>query len=446
MKTYKNLWEKFKSKENFEIAFINSIKGKSKQKQVIKFMKHKKQNLQKVRRYAISGHYHTSDYIEKVIYEPKKRVIYKLPYSPDRIVQHSIMNVLKPILTNLAIENSFACVEGRGPQKASLKCSEYVRKYKYCLKCDIRKFYPSIDQDILSSKLHRIIKDDKFMQIVDEIIYSYKHPYGFKKNCPIGNYCSQWFGNFYLSFLDNYILHALKPGGYERYCDDFLLFDDDKKKLQDSKMLIERFLWDELELEYSKATLFTTAIQGVDFCGYRHFKHYKLLRKTTAKRLKKRYRTIKTNLSSDFIDPTTALGQLASGNGLLKHACTYHLRKFIDHDNLFDTIKEMNKVKQLILYDGTTYQVEDSSNIANIRIPVEDFATVDEIKTHFTKANMAEVQLGAEVFREVNPVSFSANKSADGMICTVYCQDSLQDFVQNQIDNYTERLIEEGVI
>lgn len=103
-------------------------------------------------------------------------------------------------------------------------------------------------------------------------------------------------------------------------------------------------------------------------------------------------------------------------------------------------------MKQLILHDGTTYQVEDNSNIANIRIPVNDFAAVDALESDFTKANMVEVQLGSEVFHEINPVSISANKQDNEIICTVYCQDSLQDYVQNQIDNYTERLIEEGVI
>ena len=103
-------------------------------------------------------------------------------------------------------------------------------------------------------------------------------------------------------------------------------------------------------------------------------------------------------------------------------------------------------MKTLVLHDGTTYEVEDGSNIANIRIPVDDFATADEIETHFTRENMVEVQLGAEVFREVNPVAIDVHKKDGEVVCVVCCRDSLQDYVQNQIDNYTESLIEEGVI
>lgn len=97
------------------------------------------------------------------------------------------MNILKPILINLFIENSFACIEGRGQLKASQKCAEFTRKYKYCLKCDIHKFYPSINQYILSAMFHRIIADEKFMEILDDVIFSFEGGY----NCPIGNYCSQ---------------------------------------------------------------------------------------------------------------------------------------------------------------------------------------------------------------------------------------------------------------
>ena len=133
----------------------------------------------------------------------------------------------------------------------------------------------------------RKIKDAKFMALVDGIIFSF--PGG--KNCPIGNYCSQWFGNYYLSFLDNYVKHELKCADYERFCDDFILFSNDKNYLNDCREKIRAFLKDELDLEYSKCDLFKTK-QGVDFCGYRHFGKYILLRKSTAKRIKRRFAKI----------------------------------------------------------------------------------------------------------------------------------------------------------
>jgi len=326
VKTYKHLCEKFTSKENFELAEKHALKGKRKQKQVITYLKDQENNLETVRQLVITGEFCTSKYRSKTIYEPKEREIYILPFMPDRIVQHAIVNVLKPILTNLFIENTFSCIEGRGQLTASIKCSEYVRKYKYCLKCDIRKFYPSINHNILSKKLHRIIKDKQFMSIIDNIIYSFPGD----TNCPIGNYLSQWLGNFYLSFLDNFVLHTLKCGSYERYCDDFMLFSNDKKYLNYCKTQIEQFLKNELELQFSKANLFNTK-QGVDFCGYRHFKKYVLMRKSTVKRIKKRFKKIRQ--IKDY-DKEKLRQQIASTKGWLKHSNSYNLLRSLELDDL----------------------------------------------------------------------------------------------------------------
>lgn len=320
MKTYKHLWEQFISKENFELAYKNAIKGKSKQRQVRKFKKNAEENLERVRQLVIRGKFHTSKYRENTIYEPKERVIYKLPFCPDRIVQHAVMNILKPIFLRKFINNTYACIEYRGQHKASQKCNEYVRKNKYCLKCDIRKFYPSISQYTLSEMMHKFIKDDKFMRIIDDIIFSFEGGY----NCPIGNYCSQWFGNLYLASLDNFIKHNLKCKCYVRFCDDFILFSNDKSFLNNCNAEIKWLLSTQLRLKYSKCDLFNTR-QGVDFCGYRSFGKYILLRKATSKRIKKRIKWIYKN--EDRIDNEYKRGSFASTKGWLKWCCSWNFQK-----------------------------------------------------------------------------------------------------------------------
>ena len=241
-------------------------------------------------------------------------------------------------MLNLFIENTFSCIEDRGQIKASLKCSEHVRKYKFCLKCDIKKFYPSINQKKLSKMLHRIIKDERFMAGVDDIVFSFNNEEKPYYNVPIGNYTSQWFGNFYLTKLDNFVLHELKCGAYERYCDDFLLFSNDKKYLHDCRRKIEKFLRTELDLEFSKADVFDVK-QGVDFCGYRCFGKYVLLRKSTAKRMKRRIKNIKSELNSPNPNLKKIQGQLASANGQLQHCCSHHLRASLGLDELIEYVK-----------------------------------------------------------------------------------------------------------
>ena len=329
MKTHKRLWEKFEPKENFEKACVRSQKDKEKKHEIVNFNKNRDENLKAVRELAISGRFTTSHYRERKIYEPKERIIYILPYSPDRIVQHAIMNVLEPIFERHLIQNTYACIKKRGQLDASIKCSEYVRKFRYCLKCDIRKFYPSINQEKLSRSIHRIIRDDRFMEIVDDVIFSFPGGY----NCPIGNYCSQWFGNFYLSALDNYVLHELKVGGFERYCDDFLLFDNDKHHLNECRKRIGDFLYERLELCFSKADLFDVK-QGVDFCGYRSFEDFVLVRKGTAKRLIKRTKEVAEALDAGK-DKQPLMGKMASTNGILRHACTFNLRNSINFEDIW---------------------------------------------------------------------------------------------------------------
>lgn len=320
MKRAGNLWEKFVSEENFALAYRRAIKGKSRQRQVREFMKDEAGNLERVRQLVVSGKFRTSKYRERKIYEPKERIIYKLPFCPDRIVHHAVMNVLRPIFTGKFIHGTYACIEGRGQHRASVKCSEYVRKNRYCLKCDVRKFYPSIDQRTLSAMLSRIIKDGRFLAFVDEIIFSF--PGG--KNCPIGNYCSQWFGNFYLSALDNFVKHVLKCRCYERFCDDFLLFSDDKKYLGECRERIRAFLRDSLSLKYSKAEVFDVR-QGVDFCGYRHFGKYVLARKSTAKRMKRRVAGFRKHPGRHSEEHVA--GSVASMKGWLKWCCSHNLKR-----------------------------------------------------------------------------------------------------------------------
>ena len=322
MKTYNNLWEQFISVENFVRAYKNARRGKSHQRTVAEFRNGWALKLYKLRKDVIAGKFYTSKYKSEVIYEPKKRTIYKLPFNPDRIVQHAVMNVLAPILERKFITDSYACIPGRGQLKASQRCMKAMRRNKYCLKCDIHHFYPSIDQYILSGMYHRIIKDKRFMAILDDIIFSF--PGG--KNAPIGNYLSQWSGNFYLTALDNFVKRELKIKDYLRYCDDFLLFSNDKKYLHYCRIRIGQFLKENLLLEYSKADVFDVK-QGVDFCGYRHFNNFVLIRKSTKLREQRKIAEIKQAIESGNFDADSVRSSIDSILGWLKHAKTYRLKQ-----------------------------------------------------------------------------------------------------------------------
>jgi len=197
---------------------------------------------------------------------------------------------------------------------------EFVRKNRYCLKCDISKFYPSIKQDILFELVKRKIKCKDTLWLMRDIIYSIEGG----GNVPIGNYTSQWFGNLYMNELDQELKHQHKFKDYIRYCDDFVLFHNDKKYLHQVAKAIEEFLDMRLRLKLSKCSLFPVG-QGVDFLGYRHFRKYILLRKSTAKRVKKRLKRLPRMLETGRLTSEQFISSMASTMGWLRWANAHNL-------------------------------------------------------------------------------------------------------------------------
>ena len=321
VKKYKNLWKDVIAEENIAEAYRKSIKGKRSYSSVKRFEQDVEGNLKKIRESLINQTYKTSPYNQRTIYEPKERIIYVLPLNPDRVVHHALMNILIPIFTKMFIKNTFACIKDRGLHKGSILTTKYVKKYKYCLKCDIRKFYPSINHDVLYQMCERKFKEKEILWLLHEIIYSIEG----ETNVPIGNLPSQWFGNFYMTPFDRYVTEDLGINAYVRYCDDFCLFSNDKSELNKAKVKIEIFLRDVLKLKMSKCDLFRTT-QGVDFLGYRHFKNYKLLRKRTGKRVKKRLPVILKRFKEGKISQDKFRSCVESTYGWVKWANTYNFQ------------------------------------------------------------------------------------------------------------------------
>lgn len=368
MKRYGNLWNKIVDLENIKI----SIKKAAKRKRKTQIVKHCLQNLEetakKIQKMLLNG-YHTSKYNAFNLYEPKLRIIYSLPFYPDRIVHHAIMNVLEPMWDKLMYVDSYASRKGKGQHKGSTKTMQLTRKYTYFLKCDISQFYITIDHLILKEILTHKIKDVKTLCLLNEIINSIntrdenikilnnlpKHKdvtngitklqsnlkYFNNRNVglPIGNYLSQWFGNLYLNELDTFIKHTLKIKGYIRYCDDFILFSNDKKQLHSAKIKIKLFLFYNLHLILSKTDIAQTN-QGVDFLGYRHFPQgYVLIRKATAKRIKKRLKNLYALVISKKISKERALGKISAANGWMKWANSHNFNVSINFEDLRSKIE-----------------------------------------------------------------------------------------------------------
>lgn len=316
-KRYNNLKDKILSLQNFIEAEYNARKGKNHTYGVQRFDRRDDLTLENIIDSMKDCNYRTSDYHIFKIYEPKERLIYQLPYYPDRIVHHSIMNVMEPIFVKWFISNSYACIKERGIHKMASDIERVLYRDKtntvWCLKLDIHKFYPNIVQDELINTMKQKIKDKWLLQILSEIICSTD------RGVPIGNYLSQFFANAYLNKIDHWIKEVLKVKYYYRYCDDIVILGKDTKTLYKIYRLVNQKL-SFIGLYLKKPRLFPTDC-GIDFVGYVFRHNYTLLRKKMKLRFKKAVRKYNTTGYNKY------KRKISSYYGWLAHCDGIHLLK-----------------------------------------------------------------------------------------------------------------------
>jgi len=282
MKRIGNLYEKIISLDNLREADVAARKGKRKSYGVKLHDLNCDDNIFALHEKLKSNTFKTSDYHIFKIYEPKEREIYRLPYYPDRIVHHAIMNVLEPIWISVFTQDTYSCIKGKGIHAAVRKLKKDLKDIegtKYCLKLDVRKFYPTIDHVILKQIIRKKIKDKHLLDLLDEIIDS-------APGVPIGNYLSQYFANLYLAYFDHYMKEDVGAEYYYRYADDIVVLSGNKEDLRAIFDKIKGYLSSQLKLEIKKNyQIFPTNTRGIDFLGYRFFHTHILLRK----RIKQRF-------------------------------------------------------------------------------------------------------------------------------------------------------------
>lgn len=277
MKRINNLYEQIYNMENLILADSIARKGKLNQPGVIAHDRNREANIFKIHCMLRDKTYRTSQYTTFTIFEPKERLIFRLPYFPDRITHHAIMNIMEPVFVSVFTADTFSCIKTRGIHAASKAIKEALKDIdgtKYCLKLDITKFYPSIDHGILKSLLRKKIKDNDLLWLLDEIIDS-------TDGLPIGNYLSQYLANFYLTYFDHWIKEEKRVKYYFRYADDLVILADNKPYLHQLLSEIRAYLNDNLKLSIkSNYQVFPVESRGIDFVGYVFRHSHVLLRKT----------------------------------------------------------------------------------------------------------------------------------------------------------------------
>lgn len=280
MKRIGNLYEKIISIDNLRLADIKARRGKLQSYGVLRHDANKDNNIQHLHEILKNKTFKTSDYEIFTIRDPKERQIYRLPYFPDRIVHHAVMNILEPIWVSVFTADTFACIKDRGINgtmrkvKTALKDADNTR---YCLKIDVRKFYPSVDHDTMKQIIRRKIKCNDTLELLDQIIDS-------ADGVPIGNYLSQYFANLYLAYFDHWIKEVVGIKYYFRYADDMVFLYADKAYLHGLLVQINHYLNSELKLTLKgNYQVFPVDARGIDFVGYVFYHSHTLIRKSIKK-------------------------------------------------------------------------------------------------------------------------------------------------------------------
>lgn len=327
------LWEAICDMENLKLAHQNAKKDKGWYAEVKMVDENPEYYLKLLQEMLLNHTYRTSEYTTFIKQDSgKERVIYKLPYFPDRICQWAILQVIEPILIRNFTDDTYSAIPGRGIHQAFTRIKKAVQNdvpgTQYCLKLDAKKYYPSINHNILKDKYRRLFKDNDLLWLLDEIIDSTPGDTGI----PIENYLSQYSGNYYLSSFDHWIKEVKGIKYYYRYMDDIVILAGSKEYLHQLRKDIAEYFHKELKLSIKENwQVFPTFVRGIDFVGYRIFLGYSLLRKTTCKQMKAKMVKIRKKVESGHEMNFSEWCSINSYKGWLIHCDSYRLKaKYID--------------------------------------------------------------------------------------------------------------------
>lgn len=318
-KRISNIYHKIYDKQNVDIADRKARKCKRRRYGVRKHDENREEENNQLCLLLKNGEYKTSEYTTYKIYEPKERIIFRLPYYPDRITHHAIMNIMEPIWVKIFTRDTYSCIKNRGIhallQKLQSDLASDPEGTKYCLKLDIKKFYPSINHKILKQIIRKKIKDKNLLKLLDEIIDS-------ADGVPIGNYLSQFFANLYLAYFDHWVKEELRVKYYYRYADDIVLLSNSKEQLRNWLLAIKVYLTNVLELKVKdNYQIYPVESRGIDFVGYVCYHKYTKLRKSIKRKLFKAIKKFKKNkITQDDLEK-----KFASYFGWLKYCNSKHL-------------------------------------------------------------------------------------------------------------------------
>lgn len=319
--------------ENLMIAVWRASRGKADRHEVISFRSKLIAELDYLRQHIVQGAMFKFEYRSFEVHDPKPRLIRVAPFRV-RVLHHAIINVIGAVLEEKQYAHSYACLNGRGTHAALRYVRSTISANGWYLKMDVRKFFDSVTHEILLAQLIRVIKDQRVLSLLRDIITSYETAHGC--GLPIGNLTSQYLANHYLTPLDNYIKQELKVKYYVRYMDDILIYNLDKDQLKLLRTSIISYATNHLRLEFKVAQI-NAISRGIPFLGMRIFLDKMRLSAVGTRRFKKRWKTLNELVATGRMSEQEAAKRLNAVMAFALHAKTVALRRKLmsyvaDHD------------------------------------------------------------------------------------------------------------------
>ncbi|MCB0200841.1 MAG: RNA-dependent DNA polymerase [Anaerolineae bacterium] len=342
-KSYTDLYPPIASFENLHRAFRKAAKGKRGHPSVAAFEFDLESNLCRLEEELLGQTYRPGPYRSFTIRDPKRRLVSAAPFR-DRVVHHALCNVIEPIFERTFIGDSYANLVGKGTHAALDRAQALARRYRYVLQCDLEQFFPSVDHQILRGVIARKIADPQALWLVDRILaggqgvldevyqpvmfpgddlFALQRPRGL----PIGNLTSQFWANFYLNQLDQFVKRRLRCPAYLRYVDDFLLFADDKRQLWAWKAEIRNLLVSlRLTLHERESTVYPVA-GGIPFLGFRIYPDHRRLKRRNGVAFARRLRVAYCAVAAGNLTYEELQRRVHGWIAHARHGDTYGLRR-----------------------------------------------------------------------------------------------------------------------
>ena len=325
-KTHSQLFERIISFENLYLAYCEAKRGKRYREDILLFHQNYEETLTDLRKKLQEHTWKPDPYREFLsVTEVKRRVIHA-PSFRDRVVHHALASVVRPLFEKKYIFDSYATIKGKGTHKAVYRVQEFMRRASarwgtvYALQCDIAKYYPNMDHDVLMEQIQRTIRDREVIGLWEQIISGFTDS---GKGLPIGALTSQMAANIYLNVLDHFVKECMQVKHYVRYMDDFIILGPSKEYLWNSLADIRWLLECHLKLKLNPKTGIYPASRGIDFAGYRTFTTHILPRKRNILAAKRRFKNLSYLYRHGMVISEKAKASAMSFLGYVKH-CQAH--------------------------------------------------------------------------------------------------------------------------